>query len=45
MSRHARGAVIKVPVWVAICIALVIAAMIGIVIPVIALVFGGHHYQ
>lgn len=47
MSRHsAKGCiVIKVPIWVGIAIAIAISAMIGIVLPVIALVFGGHHYR
>jgi Mg/Co/Ni transporter MgtE len=47
MSRHsAKGCiVIKVPVWVGIAIALTIAAMVGIALPVIALMFGGHSYR
>lgn len=47
MSKHSvKGCIIiKVPVWVGIAIAITICAMIGFVIPVIALVFGGHHYR
>jgi Mg/Co/Ni transporter MgtE len=47
MSKHSarEGVVIKVPWWVAIAIAVTISAMIGVVLPVIALMFGGHHYR
>jgi len=47
MSRHSakESHYMKVPVWVAVAIAISIAAMIGITLPVIALMFGGHHYQ
>jgi len=47
MSRHSAKEhyYMKVPWWVAALIAIAICAMIGITLPVIALVFGGHHYQ
>ena len=47
MSKHSarESIMIKVPVWVAIVIALTISAMVGFVLPIIALVFGGHHYR